>query len=123
MRSRHAAKIAVKPLNAARPGFQVDVSTVRDVALGVGRLALACRSADLTRVGGGDTYDGAPAGPWRVRLTGDGLESGLAAMGRGPLALYATDCARSRGYGLLRLLPRRGPGRAGRSLSPIDPRK
>ena len=47
----------------------------------------------------------------------------LAAMGRGPLALYATDCARSRGYGLLRLLPRRGPGRAGRSLSPIDPRK
>ena len=50
MRSWHAAKIATKPLNAERQGFQVEVSAVRDVALGVGRLALACRSADLTCV-------------------------------------------------------------------------
>ena len=42
MRSRHTAKIAAKPLNATRQGFQVDVSAVRDVALGVARLALAC---------------------------------------------------------------------------------
>ena len=38
----YVAKIAGKPIDAGQPGFQSDVSTVRDVALGVGRLALAC---------------------------------------------------------------------------------
>ena len=50
MRSRHAAKIANKALAADRQGFQVEVSAVRDVALGVGRLALACRSAGFCKM-------------------------------------------------------------------------